>query len=158
MIPREPILGANLWVENSVSGEKYSIVSDYLLQGTGFFAIYLPPGSYTLHANSINPIFYGASSVGPYAVDASDISFQPPHPIAEVVFEGGTPGSEEIINITAGKGMQVNLALDGSGDVSEGEIILPPVSKPVSSRSGAMDFGLSVLAAICLLRLRRNVA
>ena len=61
------ILGANIWAENTATGEAISIVSDYLKQGNGFYKLYLPPGNYTLHANSINELFNGGSSVGPYA-------------------------------------------------------------------------------------------
>ncbi|MBT8129789.1 MAG: hypothetical protein KJP10_07340, partial [Gammaproteobacteria bacterium] len=72
------IRGANLWVEDRLTGEVFSIVSDYLTQCTGFFALMLPPGEYILHANSVNREFYGGSSVGPYANSATDLSFQAP--------------------------------------------------------------------------------
>ena len=72
------ILGANLWVEDTTGGNVYSIVSDYLKQGTGFFSLMLPPGTYILHANSINDEFTQGSSVGPYAETMFDFSFLPP--------------------------------------------------------------------------------
>jgi hypothetical protein len=152
-----PILGANLWVENTVTGATYSIVSDYLVQNTGFFSIYLPAGTYTLHANSINPIFFGASSVGPYSATAIDPSFQAPHPITPVSFEGSTPGSDEIITILAGAAKQVNFMLDGSGNVSVGTIITPPTSTPPLSDDGGM-ISLPVLLwfATGLVYLRRR--
>ena len=31
------VKGANLWVQNTTTGDVYSVVSDYLMQCTGFF-------------------------------------------------------------------------------------------------------------------------
>jgi hypothetical protein len=153
----KPILGANLWVKNTVTGATYSIVSDYLRQNTGFFSIYLPAGSYTLHANSINPIFFGASSVGPYSVTSVDLSFQAPHPITPISFEGNSPGSDEIITVTAGAARQVNFVADGSGDVSAGTIFTPPSAAPVSSDSGGtISLPALILAGFSLVWLRRR--
>lgn len=151
----KPIPGANLWVENTLTGAHYSIVSDYLLQGTGFFSIYLPAGDYTLHANSINPIFYGASSVGPYALSQNDISFQSPHPIAAVGYQGNTPGFEQNISVVTGKGTQVTFISDGSGETSMGEIVMPVAPSSSSNDSGVFSMtGLLILitALVCLRR------
>jgi hypothetical protein len=82
------ILGANIWAENITTGDVYSVVSDYLKQGTGFFKLLLPAGSYTLHANSINTGFSGGSGIGPYSASLSDASFISPHPIEPVTFQG----------------------------------------------------------------------
>src|SRR5262249_36947612 len=79
-----PILGANIWAKEISSGKAYSVVSDFLLQGNGFFTLWLPAGTYTLHAESIDASFTGGSAVGPYASSSNDISFQPPHPITPV--------------------------------------------------------------------------
>ena len=56
----------------------------------------LPPGSYTLHANSVNDEFYSGSSVGPYARTPTDLSFQAPaSTIGAVDFDaGGTTASD----------------------------------------------------------------
>ncbi len=94
------ILGANIWAENITTGEAVSIVSDYLKQGTGFYKLYLPAGNYTLHANSINEIFFAGSSIGPYATSEFDTSFIAPHQIPEVTYQGVTSGSDEIITVS----------------------------------------------------------
>lgn len=109
-----PILGANLWARETTSGMVYSVVSDYLLQNTGYFSLYLPAGTYTLNAESIQGSFSGGSGVGPYAETPSDVSFQPPHPIAPVALGGGggTPFA-----ITAGCLATATFRLDGTGNV-----------------------------------------
>ena len=112
----DPVRGANLWVENTQTGEVFSIVSDYLEQCTGFFALMLPAGDYILHANSINTEFFSGSSVGPYASDETDLSFQSPASIigSNLVFnaDGATPA---IISLEAGKSVDVVFRTDGSG-------------------------------------------
>ena len=108
-----PILGANIWVENTVSGDSYSIVSDYLVQGTGYYRLYLPAGSYTLHANSINPEFNAGSGVGPYSLTTFDISFQCPHPIIPVTYQGDSDGSDELITLSANQTIQINFSVNG---------------------------------------------
>jgi hypothetical protein len=117
----DAVKGANLWLQNTATGEVYSIVSDYLKQCTGFFALMLPPGNYTLHANSINDEFWGGSSVGPYAFNSFDLSFQPPaSTIGSVDFDaGGTPPA--ILNLEAGKSVDVVFRTDGSGSVTMNE-------------------------------------
>lgn len=112
-----PILGANIWVENTVTGETVSIVSDYLTQGTGFYKLHLPEGSYTMHVNSINTLFYGGSGVGPYALTQDDISFLDPHPISKVTFQGDTAGSDEIISISNNEAKIIDFAIDGETTV-----------------------------------------
>ncbi len=117
-----PILGANIWAENTVTGETVSIVSDYLTQGTGFYKLHLPEGSYTMHVNSINTLFYGGSGVGPYSSNQDDISFLDPHPITEVTYQGDTVGSDEIISISSNEAMIIDFAIDGESTViSSGE-------------------------------------
>jgi hypothetical protein len=115
------VKGANVWVENTATGAVVSVVSDYLMQCTGFFALFLPPGSYTLHANSINNEFYSGSSVGPYALTPNDLSFQSPaSTIGSVVFDaGGAPPA--ILNLVAGKAVEVEFKTDGSGTVTSNE-------------------------------------
>ena len=110
-----PILGANIWAENTTTGETYSVVSDYLRQSNGFYKMLLPAGSYTLHANSINPLFNGGSGVGPYSYNLNDISFQPPHPIAEVDYQGtANDGNEDVITINNGETVNINFSSSGS--------------------------------------------
>jgi len=107
-----PILGANIWMNNLVSGETYSIVSDYLRQGTGYYKLYLPAGNYSLHANAINPIFYSGSSVGPYAASTDDLSFI--NPIADTSYEGDDTNSDGVITINTNQTTTVNFSSIGS--------------------------------------------
>jgi len=73
-----PVLGANIWAREVNTNRAYSVVSDYLKQGTGYFKLLLPAGVYELHASAISAAFTGGSSVGPYSESATDISFQSP--------------------------------------------------------------------------------
>jgi len=109
-----PVLGANLWVVNVASGETYSIVSDYLRQGTGYYKLYLPAGTYTLHANSINPEFNGGSGIGPYTSTIYDLSFVAPNPIAPVTYQGDSAGIDELITISASQTTTINFNISGS--------------------------------------------
>jgi len=110
-----PILGANIWAENTTTGETFSVVSDYLTQSNGFYKMLLPAGSYTLHANSINPLFNGGSGVGPYTYNLNDVSFQSPHPIGEVDYQGTTDdGNEGVITINNGETLNINFSSSGS--------------------------------------------
>ena len=113
-----PILGANIWAQGSAG--VFSNVSDYLMQNNGQFRLLLPPGIYTLRAETISTGFMGGSSVGPYSEDAAGASFQPPLyvggvPISPVALGGGTPTQ---ITITAGCSGSVTFRLDGTGGVS----------------------------------------
>lgn len=151
-----PILGANLWVEETTSGATYSIVSDYLMQSNGAFSLYLPPGDYTLHANSINDLFFGASSVGPYANTSSDVSFLAPHPIPEVEYQADT-GSTVSMNVVVGERVQVTFRSDGTGSNTGGNSIIDPAAVVSSSSSsgGSSDIGyLTLLLLLPLLSLR----
>ena len=58
-----PILGANIWAKELSTSKVYSVVSDFLLQGTGYFRLNLPPGSYMISAESIDSQFYGGSRI-----------------------------------------------------------------------------------------------
>lgn len=158
-----PVLGANLWVEDVLTGAVYSIVSDYLKQGTGFFSLMLPPGTYELHANSINVEFFAGSSVGPYALDVFDLSFQAPaSTIGQVPFVGGGVLPEQLM-ITAGEATEVTFQTDGSGTVSTGNVIadLSPVHNsaavcsitPPSGGGGSPSLPL-LIALFCIPALR----
>ena len=119
------LLGANIWVKNKTSFETYSIVSDYLRQGTGFYRLHLPAGSYTLHANSINTEFVSGSGVGPYSNTPSDASFIDPHPITPLTYQDDS-GDDEI-TIDVNQTLVVNFS---SIDVT------PPVPTPPSKDDG----------------------
>jgi hypothetical protein len=149
-----PILGANLWVINTSSGETYSIVSDYLRQGTGYYKLYLPPGTYTLHANSINPEFNGGSGIGPYSSTIYDLSFVAPNPITPVTYQGDSAGSDELISISASQAITINFNISGTS-------VLPTSSSgddSISDLFGATSHVtlLLLLAVITLLRRRVN--
>jgi len=110
-----PILGANIWAQNTTTGKVFSVVSDYLQQGTGYFKLLLTPGAYTLHAEAIDTGFTGGSGVGPYSNDLTDASFQPPlysgtTPMTPVTF--GTP-----FTIAAGCNATVTFRINGTGSV-----------------------------------------
>ena len=113
------ILGANIWAENTTTGVIVSVVSDYLKQGTGYFKLYLPPGKYTLHANSINTEFTAGSGVGPYSITSSDTSFRSPHPIAEVTFHGSSETNNEVIAITTRQTVTIDFANTGALIITE---------------------------------------
>lgn len=133
------ILGANIWAENTITGETVSIVSDYLTQGTGFYKLLLPAGSYTLHANSINTLFNGGSGVGPYSRDINDISFLDPHPITEVTFQGDSTGSDEIITITNNQTQVIDFATDGK------TVVIPEDLFPADGNSDDEDDSIADL-------------
>jgi len=143
------ILGANIWAENTVTGEAISIVSDYLKQGNGFYKLYLPPGNYTLHANSINELFNGGSSVGPYAWDLSDKSFVAPHPIPEVNYQGATQGNDAIITVSSNQTLNIVFSITGN----DAALISPPAES--SGSSGKTSY-LTLLLLLSFLLLTRN--
>ena len=119
-----PIRGANLWAKETTTNKLYSIVSDYLLQTTGYFKLLLPAGTYTLSAEAIQTNFTGGSSVGPYSeVYPTDLSFQPPlyvsgTPMTPVTLGNGTPVQ---IVITAGCAAIATFKFDGTGSVNAGD-------------------------------------
>ena len=139
------ILGANIWAENTATGAAVSIVSDYLKQGNGFYKLYLPPGNYTLHANSINTLFYEGSSVGPYALSPSDISFVAPHPIPEVTYQGATQGNAAIITITSNQTLDIVFSITGN------DAVLNDSSSDSSGSSGTSWITLLLLLSFLLL-------
>jgi hypothetical protein len=115
----DPVRGANLWVRNINTLETFSIVSDYLKQCTGYFALMLPPGEYELHANSINDEFFEGSSVGPWADSPNDASFQPPASSigGDVVFTADRSTSATF-TLAAGKSVDIVFRTDGSGSIT----------------------------------------
>jgi hypothetical protein len=97
----------------------FSIVSDYLEQGTGYFRLLLPPGTYTLRAEAIATEFTSGSSVGPYSETLGGLSFLAPLYVggvamAPVTLGNGTPTQ---ITITAGCAATVAFRIDGTGSV-----------------------------------------
>jgi len=140
------LLGANIWVENVSTGETYSIVSDYLLEGTGFYKLHLPAGNYTLHANSINTEFVMGSGVGPYSTSLDDISFTEPHPITPFTYQDDI-GKDEIITIEVNRTLTVDF---NSVDIS------PPPPEKESSRLTTIPFTLLLILTILQLRGREK--
>ena len=114
-----PVLGANLWARETATGKVYSIVSDYLTQGTGYYKLLLPAGTYNLRAEAVDASFTGGSSVGPYSELSTGSSFLAPlysgsTPMAPVTFGNATPTA---ISITAGCAATLNFRMDGTGTV-----------------------------------------
>ncbi len=116
-----PVLGANLWAKETTTNKVYSVVSDYLTQGTGYFKLLLPAGTYNLRAEAIDLAqqFTGDSSVGPYSEDASQPSFQPPlysglTPMPTLTLGNGTPTA---FTISAGCAATLTFRFDGTGTV-----------------------------------------
>jgi hypothetical protein len=117
-----PVRGANLWAAETTTGKVYSYVSDYLKQGTGYFRLLLPGGTYSLHAEAVQSTYVGASSVGPYATQNTDLSFQPPlypggiggAPMAPVTLGNATP---TMFTIAAGCAATVTFGINGTGAI-----------------------------------------
>jgi hypothetical protein len=143
------ILGANLWVENTSTGDIYSIVSDYLAQGTGYFSLMLPTGTYTLHASPINSEFFGGSSVGPYAQDMTGASFQSPAKDIGIVDFVADGMNIALVDVTATKATNVTFISDGSGTFTTGNSVTDPVPAPVVS-SGSSGGSLSPLVFLTM--------
>ncbi len=143
------VLGANIWAKNTTTGEAISIVSDYLKQGNGFYKLYLPPGNYTLHANAINTLFNGGSSIGPYSSDSNDQSFI--DPITEVAYQGATQGNAVNITINAGQTRTIVFSITGNDAV----LVNPPAES--SSSSGKTSWITLLLLLSSLLLTRRAV-
>ena len=160
LLPDEtPIRGANIWVEDS-NGNAYSIVSDYLQQNTGLFNLLLPPGNYTLHANSINKIFNQGSSIGPYADDQLGLSFQDPAAsIGDVTLLDGT-GRPVVFNVTAGSSIEVTFYSDGTGTYTSDKAITDPtvVIGTTPSGGGGVLNPLTLLLLPALTLLRRRIS
>ena len=141
-----PILGANIWAEEDiVTGDAYSIVSDYLKQGNGYYRLLLPAGNYTLHANSVNPVFFGGSSVGPYALEIDSISFLTPHPITPVSYQ-----DNETITVSAGEILSINFSSVGAS-VSQSSIIFQE-----ESSGGGITSPITLLLLFLFLLTVRN--
>ena len=160
LLPNDtPIRGANIWAKDN-NGNVYSIVSDYLKQNTGLFNLRLPPGFYTLHANSINTIFNQGSSVGPYAEDQFGLSFQDPAAsIGDVTLMDATGTTPVTFNVTAGSSIEIKFYSDGTGTyTTDKEITDPTVIVGTTSSGGgggSMNPIISLLLpAIFLLRRR----
>lgn len=141
------ILGANIWAKKD-TGEAISIVSDYLKEGNGFYKLYLPPGNYTLHANSINTLFNDGSSIGPYSSDISDKSFIDPHPISEIAYQGTKPGNAVNITIDSGQILDIVFSITGNDAV----LVNPPAESSSSSGKTSLITLLLLLSSLLLTR------
>ncbi len=171
-----PVLGANIWAENTVTGEAISTVSDYRKQGNGAYSLLLPPGNYTLHANSINPEFNAGSAIGPYAKNSFDLSFRAPHPFSRVTYQtqttdsnGNTTTSDAIISVNTGRTVTVNFNINGQPSASSSSppstisppppASAPPTTTPATGSSGGGSLSVATilifLGGRLLLRRRR---
>jgi len=140
------ILGANIWAKNTDNGQVFSYVSDYLKQSTGYFRLLLPPGNYTLHAESIQSNFHGSARVGPYANSTISASFRAPHPITPVVFQEGTVNTPYEISIAAGCETNITFQLDGMGFVGSDSCgnDLPLTIHTNELQSGTIDIAYQI--------------
>jgi hypothetical protein len=148
--------GANIWARENTTNKVYSVVSDYLTQGNGFFKMLLPPGTYTLHASALDETdpgsgieLTGGSGVGPYASDVTDVSFQPPlyasanaggAPL-NIVLGNGTPNQVVII---AGCVATADFRINGTGTVT-GNCVAGPPPPPVPGHIAAISTRMPVL-------------
>ncbi len=133
------LLGANIWAKENTSGKVFSVVSDYLRQGTGYFRMLLPPGTYTLHAEAVQTRFTEGSSVGPYSESSTDLSFQAPLYALGTAMAPLTLGNASPIpiTITAGCTASATLRFNGTGGVSgncTGTLPDPPRLTNLSTR------------------------
>ena len=152
-----PVLGANLWATETTTGKVYSIVSDYRTQGTGYFKLLLPAGTYNIRAEAIESQFDGGSSVGPYSEvypgrAGLDYSFLPPlysgsTPMTTVTLGGGSPTS---FLITAGCAATLTFRIDGTGAVGGNCVPPPPIFRAYLSPAGS-DANPCTLVAPCRL-------
>lgn len=99
----------------------YSVASDYLKQGTGYFSMLVPAGTYTLEGSPIISVFNGLSGIGQYATNAGDLSFTTA--ITAFIFEGNTAGSNEFLTVTTGEAVTINVVTDGSGTFTTGNAL-----------------------------------
>jgi hypothetical protein len=136
------VRGANIFA--SGTGGNFSVVSDFLKQGTGYFRLYLPPGTYTLRAGAINSQFTGGSGVGPYSTSSSDVSFQPP--LYNTSVSPSVPMAivthPQTITITAGCVATATFTTTGTGSIGGncGSAATPPPSAPTGvSPSGSIS-------------------
>ena len=93
----------------------------------GHFEIPLPPGTYTLHVESVFPGFAGGSSVG---------SLDPPIPAP------GTYSSTATVSITAGAAINFNITLQGTPprfDAFESASLLGPCPQAILPRRDRMS-------------------
>jgi hypothetical protein len=128
------VRGANIWARDvSNASRVYSVVSDFLTQGTGYFRMLVPPGTYTLHAEAVAADHFSGSSVGPYADSSGGLSFQAP------LYSGGSPmpaltfgnASPVQVTITAGCTANVDFRMNGTGSVGGDCTAAPPPTTPV---------------------------
>ena len=149
-----PVRGANLWAAETTTGKVYSYVSDYLKQNTGFFRLLLPAGTYTFHAEAVQSTYLGASSVGPFASQNTDLSFQPPlypggiggAPMPPVTLGNATPTT---FNIAAGCAATLTFGINGVGTVGgdcpifSGNVQFTAASASVNEAAGNVTVSVS---------------
>jgi hypothetical protein len=145
-----PILGANLWAKNTKTGEVYSIVSDYLAQGTGYFSLMLPEGRYTLHASPINTEFFDGSSVGPYSLKMTDASFQAPAKDIGIVDFVANGMNIALLDVTAAEATNVTFISDGSGAFTTSNSVNDPLPTQVVSSGGGGSGSSSPLVVLLI--------
>jgi len=142
-----PIKGANIYAQDITGTAElsYSSVSDYMKQNTGYFKMYLPAGTYSLHSNRIDPSFTDSSRIGPYS--------SPNQSVPETAF------SSDIV-VSSGYSTHVTFYSNGTGSVLPGKamdytqnVMCPRTSSGNRSSGGGSGGGsLSwlLLLSLCL--------
>jgi hypothetical protein len=143
------VRGANVWAQEVNTRKVYSVVSDYLRQGNGFFRMLLPAGTYTLHAEAIQGGFTGGSSVGPYSdTYPSSVSFQPP------LYVNGTAmppvALAAAFPIGPGCAATATFNLNGTGNVAGNCVakVTPAVSLASSANPSTTGQGVTFSASV----------
>ena len=153
-----PVLGANLWAKESNTGKLYSIVSDFLVQGTGAFRLILPAGTYTLHAEAVQTNFNGASKIGPYSGNyPASLSYQPPLYVNNVAMTPLTMGNATPTQIVIANGCTTasTFRMDGTGltwgagGPGAGCALAAPVCVLAVSSKNIIAGGATTLTASC---------
>ncbi len=158
------IIGANIWAENTKTGEAISTISDYLQNNNGFYQLFVPAGNYTLHANAINSEFNGGSGIGPYSTGPTDKSFQPPvSTISRINYQANTPGNDTIISVSNGQTIQINFDINGASvnpmqnNRGSGNLLSSlPASTSKNTGSGGSMAPLTLLFIIVVLLYNRR--
>ena len=122
---------------------------DFLKKAQRIFPVYLPNGTYNLHAESIRPSFTGGSGVGPYSSTSKDVSFKPPHPITPVALGAASPVP---IPITPGCVATATFRLDGTGSVA-GNCVAPNYLLSVTKAGTGLGTVTSAPAGIACCRI-----
>jgi len=157
------IIGANIWAENTNTGEAVSTISDYLKNNNGFYQLFVPAGNYTLHADAINSEFNGGSGIGPYSTGPTDKSFQPPvSAMTGIGYHADTPGNDAIISVSNGQTIRINFDINGAiinpvqNNRGSGNLLSPLPASANAGSGGSMAPLTLLFIMIALVYSRRK--